>query len=419
MTSPEDNDLSTLRTENAALRRRVQELEEGRAGSSFYETLFDHLLVPLIVYRPDGLAIATNRNNLAFIGVSREKIVGHHNILHDPEARARGYTAAFERAARGEIVKTPPAPYNPSRGNLGEPEDRTVWSEAIYFPIHGPEGVTYVVAVNRDVSAQQRAERALRESDTLVRAIADNSPLLLFVKDIEGRYTLVNRRCGEIGRFAVEDVLGKTDAEFFPKHVAEMHRAGDEALLAGNKVIEEEEIFPGPNGPRNLLSTKFPVRDADGKLQGICGIKVDITELRRAEAENLRLQEEMLRVHEETLRALSTPLIPIADGVVAMPLIGAVDRERAQRVMAAMLEGVAARRAKVAILDVTGVPVADDEVASALLRVARAVRLLGAEVVLTGIRPEVAQALISIGVELGYVVTLSTLQDGIAYALRR
>ena len=84
-----------------------------------------------------------------------------------------------------------------------------------------------------------------------------------------------------------------------------------------------------------------------------------------------------------------------------------------------LLTGVAANRATTAIIDITGVPIVDTQVAGALLRAAQAVELLGSRVVITGIRPEVAQTLVGIGVNLGSIVTRATLQDGIAYALRK
>jgi rsbT co-antagonist protein RsbR len=105
--------------------------------------------------------------------------------------------------------------------------------------------------------------------------------------------------------------------------------------------------------------------------------------------------------------------------VVVLPLIGTVDSRRAQQVMETLLEGVATSRAQVAILDITGVVVVDTQVADALVRAAQAVKLLGAQVVLTGIRPEVAQTLVGLGVDLSGIVTRSTLQSGIAFAIER
>jgi rsbT co-antagonist protein RsbR len=102
-----------------------------------------------------------------------------------------------------------------------------------------------------------------------------------------------------------------------------------------------------------------------------------------------------------------------------MPLVGAVDPARAQRVLETLLHGVAKARAEVAILDITGVPVIDADVVHVLIQSAQAVRMLGAQVMLTGIRPEVAQTLVGLGVELRGIVTHRTLGSGIAAVLRQ
>ena len=168
-------------------------------------------------------------------------------------------------------------------------------------------------------------------------------------------------------------------------------------------------------------TTYVPVQGDDAG-EYIVECNIDVTQQQRAQRalqENRRLQEEIIQIQEESLRALSMPLIPIAERVVVMPLIGNLSGARAQQVLETLLQGVVAHRAVVAILDVTGVPAVDSQVANALIQAAQAVALLGAQVVLTGIRPEMARALVEIGTDLSRLVTLGTLQSGVHYALRR
>jgi anti-anti-sigma factor len=144
-----------------------------------------------------------------------------------------------------------------------------------------------------------------------------------------------------------------------------------------------------------------------------------IEQHKKAEAERAALHEQIIDAQRAALRELSTPLIPVSDDVVIMPLIGTIDTGRAQQVMETLLEGVAHYQASLAILDITGVSVVDTQVAQALVGAAQAVKLLGAQVVLTGIQPQIAQTLVHLGVDLSGIETRGSLQSGIVYALRR
>ncbi|MFY0540395.1 STAS domain-containing protein [Nannocystis pusilla] len=137
-----------------------------------------------------------------------------------------------------------------------------------------------------------------------------------------------------------------------------------------------------------------------------------------AAAESAALQQQVIEAQRATLQALSTPLVPIARHVVAVPLIGDVDADRAANLLETILTGVQARRAAFVLLDVTGVPRVDTDAARALADIARAVKLLGAELVLTGIGPDVARTLVDLEADFGGTRTLPSLEHGIAYAMQ-
>jgi anti-anti-sigma factor len=149
------------------------------------------------------------------------------------------------------------------------------------------------------------------------------------------------------------------------------------------------------------------------------GFSTDLREQKQMEAERAAMQEQIIDAQRSALRELSTPLIPITDEVVIMPLIGTLDSGRAQQVMEALLEGVAQYQADLVILDITGVSVVDTQVAQAFIQAAQAVRLLGAQVMLTGIQPQIAQTLVHLGVDLSSIQTQGSLQAGIAAALKK
>jgi len=148
-------------------------------------------------------------------------------------------------------------------------------------------------------------------------------------------------------------------------------------------------------------------------------LTLELAERERSEEERLELQTRIIDVQKQRLAELSTPLIPISDRILVMPLIGTMDEARAEEALATALKGVAERHASVVIIDITGVNVVDTAVAATLMRTTAALALLGARALITGIRASVAQTLIDLGVDFGPLVTRATLQSGIAYALGR
>jgi len=136
-----------------------------------------------------------------------------------------------------------------------------------------------------------------------------------------------------------------------------------------------------------------------------------------AYSDDLNRALEDLRVCHRVIRELSSPLVPVLQGVIVMSLIGSIDSQRAIVMTAEMLEGIERYDAHILILDITGVPLVDTQVARILLESARAAKLMGCQTVLTGIRPEIAQTMVELGIEVTDLVSRSELQGGIEYAL--
>ena len=166
------------------------------------------------------------------------------------------------------------------------------------------------------------------------------------------------------------------------------------------------------------LST-FSIIDTTTRTIGMAMVIVDLSEHKEAEIERSRLHAEIIVAQEAAIRELSTPLLPIAPRVIAMPLIGSIDATRGQRILDTLLSGITHHRADVAILDVTGVRQMDADIADILVRSANAAKLLGTHVILTGVSPLVAKTLIEVGADLGGIRTLATLEQGIHAAFHR
>jgi rsbT co-antagonist protein RsbR len=130
-------------------------------------------------------------------------------------------------------------------------------------------------------------------------------------------------------------------------------------------------------------------------------------------------RERIIADQAASMMELSTPVVRLWDGIIAVPLVGTLDSARTQVVMEKLLESLVATGADHAVLDITGVPTVDTEVAQHLLKTVNAARLLGAECIVSGIRPQVAQTIVSLGIEFGDIATKATLADALAYALGR
>ncbi|MFE4814462.1 RsbT co-antagonist protein RsbRA [Peribacillus simplex] len=127
--------------------------------------------------------------------------------------------------------------------------------------------------------------------------------------------------------------------------------------------------------------------------------------------------ERTVSMQKIALQELSAPLIPVLEGITVMPLIGTIDTERAKQIMENLLTGVVKHRSEVVLIDITGVPVVDTMVAHHIIQASEAVRLVGAKCILCGIRPEIAQTIVNLGINLNEVITKNTLKKGIEVAL--
>ena len=130
-----------------------------------------------------------------------------------------------------------------------------------------------------------------------------------------------------------------------------------------------------------------------------------------------RTREEVIRRQQEELIELSTPVIKLWEGAVAVPLIGTLDSARTQIVMESLLERIVQTDATIAIIDITGVPTVDTLVAQHLLKTVAAARLMGADCIISGIRPQIAQTIVHLGLDLSEVTTKATLADAFLAAL--
>lgn len=274
-------------------------------------------------------------------------------------------------------------------------------------------------ALNAKIATLEAKVADLERREEIYKHIVEHAPASISRLTPDARLIFANNFALELLGYAQEEVEGQ---DLLPLlYPGELRAAVDEYLRIageGGDVSDYELTVQTRTGERRILSWNSYHRfDEEGTLAEVISFGVDITERKQTETEHRELQERVIAVQAATLAQLSTPLIPISDDIVAMPLIGVIDEERSQQIIETLLTGITERRARTAIIDITGVSVADTQVANAILTAARAVRLLGANVILTGIQPSVAQTLVDLGTDFEHVTTRSTLQAGVAFAL--
>ena len=200
-------------------------------------------------------------------------------------------------------------------------------------------------------------------------------------------------------------------------HLAHLSRSRAEAGFSPSETATFVFSF---KQPLFALLTDELADDAEGLARAVweATVLLDSLGLRTTE-EYQRAREAVIERQQRELMDISTPVVKLWDGVLAVPLIGTLDSERTQIVMETLLQGIVDTNSTMAIIDITGVPTVDTLVAQHLLKTVAAARLMGADCIISGIRPQIAQTIVHLGLTLSEVTTKATMADAIALAFER
>lgn len=155
------------------------------------------------------------------------------------------------------------------------------------------KGEEHIISILRDITERKDLEMKLEENEDFLSDIIENNPALIYAKDVKGRYKLVNRTWENLIGMNSESVIGKTDLELFGESVAENVAKADNIVLSGENALEKEETLSDSNGTRYFLSNKFPMRNKDKIISGICGVSLEITEQKKSEEKIKDLLEQL------------------------------------------------------------------------------------------------------------------------------
>jgi rsbT co-antagonist protein RsbR len=268
----------------------------------------------------------------------------------------------------------------------------------------------------RDITEAKAAEAQVRQLARAVEQATDG----IAIADMEGNLEFVNTAWAAMHGYTQDELTGKHIFAFLSEQALqqvqpeyEQREQETEAFQAEQEHVRKDgSLFP-------TMVTSTILRDEEGAPAGMLGTARDITTLKEAEAERERLQQEIIEAQQRAIQELSTPVIPVMDRIIVMPLVGSIDTMRAKDIMRTLLRGIREHKAKIVILDITGVPIMDSGVANHLNKTIQAARLKGAHTIVTGVSDAVAETIIDLGIDWNQVETLGELQTGLLYALNR
>ena len=371
--------------------------------------------MPIIEFKPDGTIVRANDLFLAATGYTLKEIQGqHHRIFMKAEEAAKPQYKDFWSALASGISQSGQFERVAKGGS-------TIWLEASYTPVKDASGKT--VSVIKFAQNITQARKAALADAAKLEAIKRSMGVIEFQPD----GTIISANA------AFLKLMGYTEAELAGQHhrvfVTPQERVSAEYAsfwqeLASGKVKSGQFHRLAKNGKSIWLEANYnPVFDLEGRVERVVKFAIDITDkVESARATEIALKQvrEAELIREElnlALEEMSTPVMPIWDGILLLPLIGVVDSARTDQVVNKTLERINETRSKVFLLDISGVPAMDTAVANQLLKISKATQLMGCETVISGLSPAIARTMVELGVEVGEVRTTATLQQAFAIAL--
>lgn len=257
---------------------------------------------------------------------------------------------------------------------------------------------------------------ALRRSRDLLHGIAQHAPAVIYIKDRAGRFVFSNLLHARLLGVSTAEVIGKREGDLLPAEAAaEIDRVREAMFETGTPQSSVFEIeLQGEQ--RVFQELMFPIRDREGEIIALCAMASDITETRRAEERNTALQAEVIASQRRLIRDLSAPILPIADGVVVLALVGSMPQDRSAQIAQILLARIHADGIHTVLFDCTGLTDFDDGAFQQLGMTLQAMRLLGCRALLSGIGVKLARRFLEVG-DTSAIETVSTVQAGVALAL--
>ena len=246
----------------------------------------------------------------------------------------------------------------------------------------------------------------------------------IFVTDLENNILMINPAGARLVGKSPGDCFDRKCYDIFDTPMCKSEQCTCKLSTSNNTVNHGETMVRVDGREIPIEFTSRPLRNHKGDIIGCVENFIDISERLEKDRIIMEQKEGLLKKREEDIRhlqdeilELSTPVIEVWDGIVALPLVGTLDSHRAHTAMQRLLESIEYTRSSFVIIDITGVPTVDSEVASHVLQTAGAVRLMGCETILTGVGPHIARVISEGDVDLDNIIVRARMTDGLHYAI--
>jgi rsbT co-antagonist protein RsbR len=362
------------------------------------DAISDHEIITLDV---DGNIASWNRHAQELKGYTAEEVLGRSvAMFYTEDDRASGLVGR-ELAAALETGRSEFEGWRVRKG--GE----KFWANVVLAPIRADHGeLSGFVKITRQVADD-------RSTDRLFRGLLESAPDGMVIVDSDGRMVLVNRQTEDLFGFAREELVGEAVEILVPERFRARHPTHRDGFFAhprARSMGANLDLF----GLRRDGS-EFPVEISLSPLETDRGLLVsaairDVTKRRE--------QERRIRLQRDSILELSTPVLQVWDKVLVLPVIGSLDSNRAARLTENLLNKIGESQSEIIIVDISGVPAIDTQVAQHLLRTMQAAMLMGAMSIISGVRAETAQAMVHLGIELNRIECRNTLRDALQLALQ-
>jgi rsbT co-antagonist protein RsbR len=290
------------------------------------------------------------------------------------------------------------------------------WFYARQFRRTMAEARTYATEL---AEHQATLEQTVAEQTAELNRVLDSISDAVVTTTLDGNILSWNPAAEHLFGWAAEEAVGQSVAMLFSSEeiFLTLQKEIIQPAMAGTSQQTEVPMIRKDNAERIARIGFSAIFDEQNNPTGIAAIVADITEQKQMEAEQERLQQEVIAAQQQVIQDLSTPVIPVMQGIIVMPLVGNIDSMRAQDITRSLLAGISRHKARIVIVDVTGVSIMDTGIVNRLNKTIQAAKLKGAQTIVTGMSDAVAESIVDLGIDWSGITTLSNLQAGLVRAL--